>query len=131
MARSQDALLEQGVVEAHDDAAGHLRLAGQLVDDQAAVLHGDHVLDPDDAGLGIDQHLGDLHAADLPAGDVRVVRLVGDRQAPLALALGLVHAEPGAELLPRPLLLVLRVHDLARLDRQVLRVGPDLRARPS
>ena len=46
---------------------------------------------------------------------------------PLALALGLVHAEPGAELLPGPLLLVLRVHDLARLDRQVLRVGPDLR----
>ena len=44
--RSQDALLEQGVVEAHDDAAGHLRLAGQLVDDQAAVLHGDHVLEP-------------------------------------------------------------------------------------
>ena len=80
-----------------------------------------------DAGLGVHQHLGDLHAADLAAGDVRVARLVGDGLAPLALALGLVHAEPGAELLPRPLLLVLRVDDLARLDRQVLRVGPDLR----
>ena len=52
-------------------------------------------------------------------------------QAPVAVALGLVHAEPGADLLPGPLLLVLRVDDLARLDRQVLRVGPELAARPS
>src|SRR5204862_4278586 len=35
-----DALLEQRVVHAHDDAAGHLRLAALQVDNHAAVLHG-------------------------------------------------------------------------------------------
>src|SRR3989442_14933217 len=36
----EDALLEESVVDAHDDAAGDLRLATQLVDDHAAILHG-------------------------------------------------------------------------------------------
>ena len=66
-----DALLEQGVVDAHDDAAGHLRFAGQHIDDQAAVLHGHDLRAADHAGLGIDRDLGDLHAADAAVGHVR------------------------------------------------------------
>ena len=72
-----DALLEQGVVDAHDDAAGHLRLAGLLVDDQAAVLHGHDLGAADHAGLGVHQHLGHLHAADADVGDAGVLGLVG------------------------------------------------------
>src|SRR5262249_49724132 len=68
-----DPLLEQGVVDAHDDAAGDLRLAGQLVDDQAAVLHRPEVGAADHAGFGVHGDLGDLHAADA-AGVVRVRR---------------------------------------------------------
>src|SRR4029453_7376131 len=37
------------------------------------------------------------------------------------------HAQPGAEFLPHPLLFVLRVHDLAGLDCEILRVCHDLR----
>ena len=129
----EDALLEQGVVQAHDDAAGDLRLAGQLVDEQAAVLHGDHVRDADHAGLGSPP--APRRSARRRPGRWRCSALPGSleiAQAPLARALGLVHAEPGAELLPRPApCLSLRVHDLAGLDRQVLRVGAELRARPS
>src|SRR5262249_51747504 len=78
-----------------------------------------------DAGLTIDQDLGRLYAADLTARNVLVPLLVRDALAPFALALRLVHAEPGAKLFPGPFLLVLRVNDFAGFDREVLRVGLD------
>src|SRR5207248_7655284 len=59
-----DAFFKQGRVESHDDAAGHLRLAALLVNDQAAILHGHDPLDAHDAGFGIHLDLGNLHATD-------------------------------------------------------------------
>ena len=41
----EDAILEQREVERADDAAVHLALGGQLVDDQAAVLNREDALD--------------------------------------------------------------------------------------
>src|SRR5947209_8205015 len=99
-----DAFFEEGVVQAHNDAAGNLRLASQAAHHEAAVLHGDHVLQEHDAGLGVHSALADLHAADLTARDVRVVAGLGDLPTPDARALRLVHAEPGTEFLPRPAL---------------------------
>ena len=49
-----DAFFKQGVVNAHDDAPGHLGLAGQLVNDEAAVLHRDKLGAADHAGLSVD-----------------------------------------------------------------------------
>src|SRR5262249_48984276 len=64
----EDALLEEGIVDAHDDAARDLRLAAQLVDDHAAVLYGDDLGAANDAGLGVDLDFGDLNAADAVVG---------------------------------------------------------------
>src|SRR5204862_2885242 len=58
-----DRFLVEGVVDAHDDAAGDLRFAAELVDDQSAILDGPEARAADDAGLGIDLDLGDLNAA--------------------------------------------------------------------
>ena len=46
-----------------DDAAVHLALGGQLVDDQAAVLHRQDALHADDAGFDVHFAFGELHAA--------------------------------------------------------------------
>src|SRR5262249_45665773 len=97
----EDDFLEQGVVDAHDDAAGHLRLAAQLVDDHAAVLHGNNLGAADDAGLGVHLDLGDLHAADAVVGHVG-----GNVRRGLGLALGRIHAESGTGFLPGPILVV-------------------------
>ena len=118
-----DAFLEERVVDAHDDAAGHLRLAALHVDDQAAVLHRDDLRAADHAGLGIDQHLGHLHAADVDVGQ----RLDGlpsvASLVPLPLPTAVLHAEPGAGLLPGVLLVGPLIDHLARLDGQVFLLG--------
>src|SRR5207245_11135817 len=114
-----DDLLEQGIVHAHDDAAGHLRLAAQLVDHHAAVLDGDDLGAADDAGLGVHLDLCDLHAADAVIGHVS-----WDRR--FCLALGGVHAEAGAGLLPRPTPLVRFIDDLAGFYGQILLLGAQL-----
>ena len=123
-----DALLEQGVVDAHDDAAGHLRLAALLVDDQAAVLHGHDLRAADHAGLGVHQHLGHLHAADADVGDVlrspaRRTRRRSSSPSPLAWSMP-SRAQASFQ---APALLAGLVDDLARLDGQVLRLGVELR----
>src|SRR5262249_32410809 len=109
-----DALFEEGVVEAHDDATSDLRFAGQLVDDQTDVLHGDYLGAFDRAGLGIDLDLGDLHAAD-----------PGLRHAgrPIAVARGGGGAQARAGLSPRHALVIGAVDDAAPLDGQVHRLG--------
>src|SRR6516165_2615231 len=66
-----DALFIEGVVDAHDDAAGDLRLAALLVDDHAAVLHGPDASAADNAGFGVDLDLGNLDAADALIGVLR------------------------------------------------------------
>ena len=60
-----DALFEQRIGEAHHDAAVNLAFEQQRVDRAAAIVHGDHALDPYDAAFGIDSHFGELHAADV------------------------------------------------------------------
>ena len=118
-----DALLEQGVVDAHDDAAGHLRLAALLVDDQAAVLHGHDAGAADDAGLGVD-----LTSATCtpPTPLLETSAFSGCREfaAVQCRRPWPVHAQPGAGLLPGPASCCWRVSThLARLDGQVLRLG--------
>src|SRR5262249_40225023 len=101
-----DPLFPQGRGGRHDDAAGHLRLAALLVDDQATVLHRHHPRAADHAGLGVHLDLRDLHAADAAVGQAR---------RPVAAADDGVHAELGTRLLPLPLLVATLVHDQARL----------------
>ena len=62
-----DDLLEQGIIQAHDHAASHLRFASELVDHETAILDGDKIGAANDSRLTIDQDFGDLHAADLAA----------------------------------------------------------------
>ena len=118
-------LLEQGVVEAHDDAAGDLRFAGQLVDDQAAILHGDEVLGAAPRRSRCRPSTSAICTPPTwPLEMFALSGLVRDALTPVALALRFVHAEPGAGFLPGPLLLVLRVDDLAGLDRAGLSGWP-------
>ena len=73
-----------------------------LVDDQAAVLHGHDLVQRTTPVSVSTMHLGDLHAADADVGDVLVVGLVDSSPVQMPVALGLLHAQPGAGLLPRP-----------------------------
>ena len=125
-----DALLEQGVVDAHDDAAGHLRLAAQLVDDQAAILHGDDLRAADHAGLGVDQR--PRRPARRRPGRWRCSRCPArwrwrgsSRPCPWPRPCRAGHRLPSR---PSPSCW-LRVDDLARLDRQVFRLGARASAR--
>src|SRR5262249_30471217 len=95
-----DAVFEQGVVDAHDDAARGLRLARQQVDHHADVLHRRHLRALDHAGLNVHAHLGDLYAADLDARDAAVLGQAREVGTPATYPLGLLHAEPGAGFLP-------------------------------
>ena len=74
----EEAVLVQRKVDGRDDAAVHLALRGQPIDDEAAVLHREDALDADDARLDIDGHVGELHAARAGAGEA-VLPLPVDR----------------------------------------------------
>src|SRR5207253_2393735 len=111
-----DPFFKQGVVHTHDDTAGHLRFARQLVDEHPAVLDRVDVRDLDHAGFGIDRDLGDLAAADLARRHVGVIGLIREFLAPVAAALGLFHPELGTEFFPAPALALGRAsHPLAGL----------------
>ena len=59
----EHALLEQGIGNPLQDAALHLAFDLQRIHRASAILHRDDALDAHDAGLGVDRHLGELHAA--------------------------------------------------------------------
>ena len=63
-----DAFLVERVTHAHDDAAVELALAGEAIQNQAAILHDQNLLHFDETGFGIDVDFGELHAAGVPAG---------------------------------------------------------------
>ncbi len=69
-----DPLFRQSVGDAHDDTAVNLAASGQRIDDRAAVLHRDHLVDRHDAGFGIDRDVGHLNAADELARQTVVLR---------------------------------------------------------
>src|SRR5262249_30817260 len=82
-----DPLFEERVVDGHNYAAGNLRLAGQLIDDQAAILNGNDLGAAHHTGLGVNQDFSDLHAADT---------LIGEARRPVTLTFHAIHAEFGA-----------------------------------
>src|SRR5262249_36790118 len=104
----EDGFLEQGVVNAHDDAAGYLRFAALLVDDEATVLDRDNLGAAGHAGFGIDLDLGNLDAADTG---------VGEALRPVAVAhCRCVLSQPRAGLPPRNRRLVAADSNPSRLD---------------
>ena len=72
-----DPLLVQRVPDAHDDAAVELAFARELVHHRPAVLHAQDFADLHESGVGIDRHLGKLHAAGA-AGRQAVAPFAGD-----------------------------------------------------
>ena len=58
----ENAILVQREIQRANDAAVDLALGGELVDDQATVLHREDPLHADDAGLDVDVDLAELHA---------------------------------------------------------------------
>src|SRR6185369_6705292 len=67
-----DCFFEETVGNAHDERAIDLALGGFQVDDQTAVLDGDHFVNRDDAGLDIDRNVGHLRAPDAAADQSRL-----------------------------------------------------------
>src|SRR5205085_46493 len=59
----EDAVLVKGIADALDHAAVDLAFERQRVDRPATIVDGDDALDLDHAGLRIDGHLRELHAA--------------------------------------------------------------------
>ena len=66
-----DLFFVKRVADAHDQSAIALTLGRLEIDDQTAVLHGDHFLNFDDAGFGVHFDLRHLHAANPAVGEVR------------------------------------------------------------
>ena len=91
----EPAVLEQRPRDAVEDAAVDLALHRERVDQPAALLHGDDLEHADDAGLGVDLHLRELHAAvAVGARALPVGRAARDRR-------DLVGRDRRARLLPR------------------------------
>ena len=67
----------QRVADAHDQRAVVPALGHLEVDDEAAILHGDHLVDFDDAGFGVDFDFRHLYAAHAAVGEIRRLFLSG------------------------------------------------------
>src|SRR5207237_7904818 len=89
----ETAILVQRIRDALQNADVDLAFELQHVHRPAAIVHGDHVLDLDDPGLGVHPHLNELHAAEEHAFARDVVRT--------ALRSGADHLDrqPGRQLL--------------------------------
>src|SRR5664280_1328186 len=101
-----DALLEEGVADALQDAAADLALDSGLPDRLAAVVDRDDLLHGDDAGLDVHDDLGELRAEEPRVCAVVVLRAVARRDERLA-------RETGADL-PEVRRLALRREDTVR-----------------
>src|SRR6185437_1955534 len=65
-----DLLFVKRVADAHDHRAEHLAFRLLWADDQAAVLHADHLVDFYDSSFGIHGDIRHLHTADAAVGEI-------------------------------------------------------------
>src|SRR5438445_815198 len=87
---------EQRIADAHHHGAVTTALGHFQIDDEAAILHGDHLFDLHHAGLGVHFDFGHTYAAYTAVGEIRRLGLVGI----LAANCERHRAQLGAGLLP-------------------------------
>src|SRR5262249_48552049 len=118
-----DLLFVERVADAHDKGTVTLAFSGFQVDDQAAVLRGNHAVDPDDARLGIHgdvRHLDAAHAAGVELA-LRVARL-------LTLSFDRLHSQLGTRLFPGEALGRIALHADLPINRlQLVRLRAEIR----